>query len=178
MWATNSGQRDSNPFAFTPQDLAKLHDPKNVQVLRGMGGVRGLLLGLRSDAHQGLSSDESVLRGCVAMEDVLNSPLRNEAEECSPTSSQDSEELSKNPIPSSFASKQSLTGPTHRPNDDLVHSLSVLRRISTINLSARPPPFHDRRRIFSVNEIPRRKSKTLFQLMWSILQDKVLVCTA
>src|SRR6266496_6386462 len=31
-----------NPFAFVPKQLAKLHDPKDLNVLRQMGGLDGL----------------------------------------------------------------------------------------------------------------------------------------
>jgi hypothetical protein len=43
--------------------LAKLHDPKDLSALRALGGVRGLLLGLKTNAKEGLSSEELFWEG-------------------------------------------------------------------------------------------------------------------
>ena len=38
-------------------------------------------------------------------------------------------------------------------------------------------PFSDRQRIYGINTLPTRRSKSLLQLMWLALKDKVLVCS-
>ena len=60
----------NNPFAFTPRSLAKLHDPKDLNVLRDMGGLEGLTLGLRTVLATGLSPDEDQLDGRITLQDI------------------------------------------------------------------------------------------------------------
>lgn len=45
---------DPAPFRFKPHQMIDLVDPKSVEKLRDMGGVRGLLAGLGADGHRGL----------------------------------------------------------------------------------------------------------------------------
>jgi P-type Ca2+ transporter type 2C len=52
--------QDSGPFAFTPDQLAKLIDPKDVDLLKSHGGVKGITEGLRVNPDTGLSSDEGL----------------------------------------------------------------------------------------------------------------------
>lgn len=139
---------ESNPFAFTPKDLSQLHDPKDLRALRAIGGIQGLLLGLRTNATEGLSSDEYGLRGKVTIEDAVNGAKQGDRID----------------EPELYPSRNESSG----------HA-STLRRISTMSLGPAPHPFQDRKRIFSENRLPRKRSKNLFQLMWLILQDKVLV---
>jgi len=146
---------ESNPFAFIPKDLSQLHDPKDLNALRAIGGVQGLLLGLRTNAEEGLSPNEYVLRGKVTFEEIssaANNPGRGE-------------EIEADLVQRNESSGQS---------GGILHT-STLRRISTMSLGPAPHPFQDRTRIFSANRLPRKRSKNLFQLMWLILQDKVLV---
>ena len=159
-WIRDS-RREINPFAFTPKDLAKLHDPKDLSALRAIGGVRGLLFGLRTNLNDGLWSEEYVLVGKVTMEDVLTATVGDGAEQGA-----------EKPI-GSLSERQSFQG-RQESTGELVHT-STLRRISTLSLSTTPQPFQDRKRIFSTNRVPQKRSKNLFQLMWSILQDRVLV---
>ena len=41
-----------------------------------------------------------------------------------------------------------------------------------MTVSSVPPPFQDRQGVFSSNQLPRKLSKNVFQLMWLILQDR------
>jgi len=54
---------DSSPFEFKPTQLASLVDPKNVGLLTDMGGVKGLIKGLGTHSHHGLS--KQALGQCV-----------------------------------------------------------------------------------------------------------------
>ncbi|TKY84542.1 hypothetical protein EX895_006444 [Sporisorium graminicola] len=45
---------DPRPFPFRPIELADLLDPKSVDKLRDMGGVKGILASLGTDEHRGL----------------------------------------------------------------------------------------------------------------------------
>ena len=60
----------NNPFAFTPKQMTKLHDPKDLNILRAMGGLDGLVYGLRTDVKTGLSPDEDKLQGNITLQDV------------------------------------------------------------------------------------------------------------
>lgn len=65
-----------NRFAFSPGQLNKLINPKNLGALYALGGLRGLEKGLRTDISSGLSVDETILDGTVNFEDAtaLSSP--------------------------------------------------------------------------------------------------------
>ncbi|KAL2165036.1 hypothetical protein VTH06DRAFT_332 [Thermothelomyces fergusii] len=45
---------ENNPFAFAPGHLSKLIEPKSVAVLQQLGGLQGLVKGLRTDSRAGL----------------------------------------------------------------------------------------------------------------------------
>ncbi|KAL6886410.1 cation transporting ATPase [Trichoderma longibrachiatum] len=55
----------NNPFAFTPGQLNKMFNPKNLAAFYQLGGLRGLERGLRTDRKAGLSTDENLLEGRV-----------------------------------------------------------------------------------------------------------------
>lgn len=44
----------NNPFAFTPNQLAALQDPKNIDLLHTFGGLDGVAKGLHANVHTGL----------------------------------------------------------------------------------------------------------------------------
>jgi P-type Ca2+ transporter type 2C len=155
-------QTESNPFAFTAEQLVKLHDPKSVKMLRAVGGIFGLAKGLRTDIEKGLSPDETTLLGKVTLQDV-----RRAIEEGRDLT------RSANKLPDNTFTKET-TKETYCDALEVKHTSSVLPR----TLTARRPlvqPFKDRRRIFSVNRIPSRPPKNLLQLMWAALHDKILV---
>ncbi|CAG8447293.1 13892_t:CDS:10 [Cetraspora pellucida] len=52
--------RNAGPFKFTIEQLQKLIDPKNVELLRDYGGPDKILDGLRVNRDHGLSSDEGI----------------------------------------------------------------------------------------------------------------------
>lgn len=62
--------KPKNKFAFSPGQLSKLLNPKSLNAFLAMGGLEGLEKGLRTDIKSGLSSDEDILDGAVAFEDV------------------------------------------------------------------------------------------------------------
>ena len=62
--------RPNNPFAFTPGQLNKLLNPKNLSVYKALGGLRGIEKGLRSNIRAGLSVDEVSVDGNVTFEDA------------------------------------------------------------------------------------------------------------
>src|SRR4051812_19636593 len=52
--------RDNEPFKFKPEELGKLIDPKNPDLLKQYGGTTRILEGLKVDAAIGISADEGL----------------------------------------------------------------------------------------------------------------------
>jgi Ca2+-transporting ATPase len=130
---------DNNPFGFSPGQLAKLFNPKNLHALRALGGIQGLERGLRTDLKAGLSLDEKALDGQVTFQDATGAVDGHASTEPS-------------------APKRSDTAGTQS---------------ATANIGS--DSYKDRIRVFKDNRLPERKSKTLLQLMWIALMDKVLL---
>jgi P-type Ca2+ transporter type 2C len=61
---------EDNPFAFSPGQLSKLFNSKSLAAFCALGGLQGLVLGLRTDRSAGLSLDEIELEGTVEFEQV------------------------------------------------------------------------------------------------------------
>ncbi|KAJ5963049.1 hypothetical protein N7481_013354 [Penicillium waksmanii] len=66
---------DNNRFAFSPGHLNKMQSPKSLAAFHALGGLQGLVWGLRTDINTGLSVDESRLDGTIDFQQV--SPLYN-----------------------------------------------------------------------------------------------------
>jgi Ca2+-transporting ATPase len=62
---------EDNKFAFSPGQLNKLFNPKNLSAFHAVGGLSGLEKGLRTDRNCGLSLDETHLDGTVSFEEAL-----------------------------------------------------------------------------------------------------------
>lgn len=56
---------ENNPFAFSPGQLNKMFNPKNLAAFYHLGGLGGLERGLRTDRKAGLSTEENNLEGYV-----------------------------------------------------------------------------------------------------------------
>ncbi|ORY75417.1 hypothetical protein BCR37DRAFT_384044 [Protomyces lactucae-debilis] len=150
-------QRDGDetgPFAFTNTQLQALMDPKNLEVLRQMGGMAGLVKGLQSDVQMGLSWDETTIPVPVTLQDAL-------AAGESP-----SKEMLKMPVTTGAPTP----GITKKPTLGIKKTLTTR---STMKVDENK--MEDRKRIYSTNTLPARKTKNIFQLMWIALQDKVLI---
>jgi hypothetical protein len=163
---------EDNPFAYIPEQLVKLHDPKNLNVLRAMGGVFGLVFGLRTDIKKGLSPDETLLEGRLTMSDVVRHAVETRG------NNSNSKIRMDDPNGLESAQKLSRSATSRRSQTRRRSALSLVAK----TISIKPPPpaniFEDRRRIFSSNIIPVRKPKNIFQLMWLALQDRILVRTS
>ncbi|KAI7971521.1 hypothetical protein EIK77_001397 [Talaromyces pinophilus] len=60
----------NNKFAFSPGQLNKMINPKSLAAFTALGGLEGLVHGLRSDLATGLSLDETSLSGRVTIDGV------------------------------------------------------------------------------------------------------------
>ncbi|KAK3945570.1 hypothetical protein QBC46DRAFT_94474 [Diplogelasinospora grovesii] len=63
---------EDNPFAFSPGQLNKMLNPKNLAAFWKLGGLAGLEKGLRTDRKSGLSRDEINLAGHVSFEEATS----------------------------------------------------------------------------------------------------------
>jgi len=61
---------EENPFAFSPGQLIKLFNPKSLSAFCALGGLQGIVLGLRTDSSSGLSLDETALDGTVDFDEI------------------------------------------------------------------------------------------------------------
>ncbi|PFH53183.1 hypothetical protein AMATHDRAFT_138450 [Amanita thiersii Skay4041] len=125
-------------------------DPKNIDILTQFGGTEGLLHGLGTDPSHGLSTQPPAANGDLPEKGAgLGASHRHD------TDAEMSEKLPQ----------VTLTDPSGH--------------VRPAFHAAGGPPFHatldDRRRVYGENILPQRPSKTLLQLMWSAMKDKVLV---
>ena len=161
-----------NPFAFTAEQLVKLHDPKDLNLLRAMGGLEGLCLGLRIDSHEGLSPEEDIVDGRVTLEDVRHTLEMHQRGLFSRTlANGNPDQREDGHVNSRICSAQD----EHSAENRILSLKSRRSTMSSINSQRSPKLFRDRRRVFGENRIPARKPKNIFQLMWLALHDKVLV---
>lgn len=70
--AMRGSGRKKGPFAFTAEQLEVLVDPRNVEILRIIGGIEGLCLGLHTDPHSGLNLDEKYVAKEVTLRDLMS----------------------------------------------------------------------------------------------------------
>ncbi|BFZ57610.1 plasma membrane calcium [Savitreella phatthalungensis] len=155
-------------FAFTNKQLQALVDPKNIELLRQMGGLRGLAKGLQSDLNAGLSWDETILPLKVSREEAL--AYAKEADTVDTSNEKGGSNGDDRRIvmtPQTPSQQQMLS---KRPTTGLRKTLTMR---STMRQDENK--MVDRQGYFGRNVLPARKTKNIFQLMWIALQDKVLI---
>jgi len=64
-------QVENNPFAFSPGQLNKLLNPKSLSAFKALGGLQGIIKGLQTDAHSGLSVDETNVPAKISFDEAL-----------------------------------------------------------------------------------------------------------
>ncbi|ROT36385.1 calcium-transporting ATPase [Sodiomyces alkalinus F11] len=138
----------NNPFAFSPCHLSKLVDPKSIDALAALGGLAGLEKGLRTDRKAGLSIDEI----------EIPKPITFEEATAAAPDSQSSTNNSDSPDAATLADRVEDGDRPDSPNG----------KGSSL-------PFTDRKRVYGTNSLPERKSKSLLELAWIALQDRVLI---
>lgn len=149
---------DTGSFAFTNKQLQALVDPKDLELLRQMGGLPGLCKGLHTDAATGLSWDETRI------------PVKVTLAEAQAAGTQKSGHGQEQPV--SFSTPPPPAGTlSKRP------TFGGLKKTITARstMKAGEDKMLDRKAIYGTNVLPARKTKNIFQLMWIALQDKVLI---
>jgi len=151
---------DVSPFAYNPRQLAVLFNLRNLETLEVMGGVDAILRALGAHPTHGLRT-------------MLGPPSYHGP-----------------PDPASRIFRESYTAEmlnTVTPPAAVPQGLQSLASLAGSSGASLPTAFQgfqdvyrasieDRKRIFGRNIIPQCRNKTLLQLMWLALKDKVLVC--
>ncbi|KAL0954828.1 hypothetical protein HGRIS_003773 [Hohenbuehelia grisea] len=148
---------DPAPFKFKPFSLAHLLDPKSFETLASFGGTHGVLRGLGVNAKRGLghqplkrhATNPSQMLGAGNGASNRHDPEKGEVPGIMLTAP-DSDE------------KRAIPGDDG--DDDNDESSGAFR--ATLD---------DRRHVYGENVLPQRQTKTLLQLMWAAMKDKVLI---
>ncbi|EPS42898.1 hypothetical protein H072_3178 [Dactylellina haptotyla CBS 200.50] len=61
---------EDNRFAFSPGELNKMINPKSMQALKALGGLKGLEYGLRTNVASGLSLEETTLDANISIDEA------------------------------------------------------------------------------------------------------------
>lgn len=138
-------------FAFTNKQLQALVDPKELELLRQLGGLHGLERGLQSDLKSGLSWDETVVPVRITLAEAQAASGSTIDDRPSKESTFVAPAMTKKPT---FLRKSMTARSTMKASDDKMQ---------------------DRKRVYGINVLPARKTKNILQLMWIALQDKVLI---
>ena len=162
---------DAGPFAVKPYRLASLVDPKSLSSLEQLGGVKGLLEGLGTHAKTGLSA-AAIGKAPGHRHDAGTDTGAGEgASQRHDRPKQTPEETDAEAVPGivvtgpgsevdvSRGKPHSADGHEEEDEGEKVYNASL----------------EERRRVFGANVLPTRKTKSLLQLMWLALKDKVLV---
>jgi len=141
-------------FAFTAKQLEALHESRDLGLLKAMGGLEGFCLGLRTDLDTGLSPQEDRFDVRVTL-DLVQRRLQSSDDHRT-----DLIDLEPGTVPRTNAERSSAP-----------RRFSISSRLRP----HKPSKFTDRKNTFGENKLLPRKQKTLLSLMWSVLQDRVLV---
>ncbi|TCD63338.1 hypothetical protein EIP91_005657 [Steccherinum ochraceum] len=176
---------DSGAFPFKPFQLASLVDPKNLPDLIEMGGIKGLLRGLGTHAKTGLtrqsltSSDgTNVLHahevpgdgrpGAGAEAGAGDGASHRHAPESNSGGGGDG---GGGDVPGIVVTGADGVDKGHAVESERVEDDDDEEKGG----AAYDAPLDERHRVFGENVLPIRKTKSLLQLMWLALKDKVLV---
>ena len=150
---------DPAPFRRKPYELAHMLDPKSLGTLVSFGGIDGLLRGLGTNPDTGLLTNTQSLHSVESSHkpNLGAGEIASQRHDLPITGAGENSADKKQPVDLGFS--PSVPNETPSENDNLAFS-AVLE---------------DRRRVYGENVLPIRIAKTLLQLMWAALKDKVLV---
>ncbi len=169
---------DAGVFPFKPYKLASLVDPKNMDLLKEMGGVTGLLKGLGTSRKRGLGK-KSLGPSAPVSQPQHGKSHTGADEDVRPTTGAGvgaSQRHDRQPdTTAGDVPKLVLTGPGGEegggvPLGESASDVGDIEEGPTFEAS-----LEERRRVYGANILPTRKTKSLLQLMWLALKDKVLV---
>jgi len=153
------------PHLPPSMDVHRLVDPKSLETLESMGGVDAILRGLGTQPTYGLSTKLGPPPSHAGSPDPTSGDLSESHAAVEDPPRPDITVTSPAGVPQGLQSTASFAGgsgvslPTAFQSSEDVYKA----------------PIEDRKRIFGQNVVPQCPSKTLLQLMWLALKDKVLV---
>ncbi|GLB40161.1 putative this magnesium-dependent enzyme catalyzes the hydrolysis of ATP coupled with the transport of calcium [Lyophyllum shimeji] len=155
---------DPAPFAFRPYELAHMLDPKSLDSLRHFGGTEGILAGLGTNKDTGLSKAAlAVNSGAVAHH---NAKMREAEDLAKAAKGKKGKGAGKGASPRHYTESEKEPEKEREQEQDGPPVASP--DVSNASVD-------ERRRVYGPNILPTRPSKSLLQLMWLALKDKVLV---
>ncbi|RDX57115.1 calcium-translocating P-type ATPase [Lentinus brumalis] len=165
---------DAGVFPFKPYKLASLVDPKNMDLLKEMGGVTGLLRGLGTNRKRGLGKKS--LGPSAPVSQPQHGKSDKDVRPATGAGVGASQRHDRQPdTTAGDVPKLVLTGPGGEEGGGVPLGESA----SDVGDVEDGPTFEasleERRRVYGANILPTRKTKSLLQLMWLALKDKVLV---
>lgn len=150
------------PFEFKPYTLASMLDPKNLEALEALGGVKGLLKGLGTSRTRGLGRKALMRNGSFDTSDGDGRPGAGIGS--SQRHDRQGEEEGEGGVPGIVVTSPDEEGDDGKDAEDE-------------DESAYSASLDERRRVYGHNVLPHRATKSLLALMWLALKDKVLVRT-
>ncbi|KAF8470671.1 plasma membrane calcium-transporting ATPase 2 [Kalaharituber pfeilii] len=164
---------ENNPFAFTRGHMSKFFHPKSLRAYYASGGIDGLEKGLQTNLVTGLNDREEHITSKISFgEATLHIPKGHDA-----FRKDSSVSSASTLVPPTAAFTKGGPAPTLFP---ITREKSIPDHDAEKLASLPPPahPFADRIRIFDVNQLPKKKGKTIFDLMWEAYKDPfILVLT-
>ncbi|KAI9698971.1 MAG: hypothetical protein M1836_003160 [Candelina mexicana] len=112
---------ENNKFAFSPGQMSKLFNPKNLGAFHAVGGLSGLEKGLRTNSASGLSLDEIFLNGSITFEDATTAPqggtsaIAKETSQIKRSNTAGTNASSKKPASGAFADRKRVFGENRLP---------------------------------------------------------------
>ncbi|RPD74953.1 calcium-translocating P-type ATPase [Lentinus tigrinus ALCF2SS1-7] len=170
---------DAGVFPFKPYKLASLVDPKNMDLLKEMGGMAGLMKGLGTHRKRGLGKKALATTAPASHHGLSDTRADKDGRPGAGAGAGVGASQRHDRDPENAAGdvpKLVLTGPGGEDGGGVPLGESA----SEIGVDVEDGPTYDanldeRRRVYGVNVLPIRKTKSLLQLMWLALKDKVLV---
>ncbi|OCH84084.1 calcium ATPase, partial [Obba rivulosa] len=168
---------DSGPFAFKPYYLASLVDPKTFALLQQMGGVHAIVKGLGTSSKRGLSwralgkSPPDHSHHIAAHVDKVKESTPGAGPGVShrhdPNDGGGGSDVEAEVVPGIV-----VTGPGGEDGGgaDVPHDV-----VDEEKGPAYEATLEQRQQVYGRNILPTRKTKSLLQLMWLAMKDKVLV---
>jgi P-type Ca2+ transporter type 2C len=157
---------DPTPFAYKPYELASMLDPKNLELLETLGGVDGLMRGLGTHETLGLGKKALMRSETFKTREAEKDMLANRRPKAGAgygASHPHDPEGKDSEVPGIV-----ITPPEGKPKGGAESDDEGEGRAFAATLD-------ERKRIYGPNLLPHRASKSLLQLMWTALKDKVLV---
>lgn len=165
---------DAAPFKFKPYQLASLVDPKNMPALTEMGGVTGLLKGLGTHAKHGISDHATA----TSAGSRTHGPGDGSRTGAGDGASHRHEPPGGGGAAGDAVPDIKVIGDDGEEGEAEMVDDSHLDENLTGDADYQAvyaATMEDRHRVFGENVLPIRKTKSLLQLMWMALKDKVLV---